>query len=190
MNPKLVPLKERLGLEDGMKLLDVGCDDGNHISSLKANLSLRVGIDIGKAGLLHKRTNVKFVLGDACYLPFVDKCFDIVMSRQFISHVWDVDKSFQEMQRVCSELIYTEDSNMFNPVVFAELFFRYGFKWLFGKQNFNRLSKLEDIHSAFWWKRKFRKQVTFLSRRFENPLLNVLWKYFGRDCIFTIRVKR
>lgn len=172
VKPKLVPLEQRLGLEDGMKILDVGCGDGKHIS---------------RAKLLHKRADVNFILGDACYLPFTKKCFDVVMSGQFVSHVWDVDKTFQEMKRVCSKTIYTEDSNMLNPRIFLELFMKYGFRWLFGKESFHRLSKLEDIHSTFWWKRKFRGQATFLSKRdFGNPLLNILWKYFGHDCIFYI----
>lgn len=185
---RLVSLEERIGLRDNMKILDVGCGDGRHLSNLHANNLLRVGLDINRIKLRHKRANVVFLLGDACYLPFRDKSFDIVMSRQFVSHVWNLDETIKEMIRVSSQTIYTEDSNVLNPVVFLSLLLKFGISWLWKKGKFHRISKLEDIHSVFWWKRKIRVPIKILTRKeFQNPLLNILWKYFGTDCIFSFK---
>lgn len=174
-----------------MAVLDVGCGDGARLSSLQANKLFRVGIDIKKTKLTRKKPrNVELILGDACYLPFRDKSFDVVMSNQFVSHVWDVDKTIKEMIRASGGIIYTLDSNILNPIVVLKLLIRIGPVWLWKKRKFNRISKLEDIHSVFWWKRKIRVPINTLTRKeFRNRFLNILWKYFGPDCIFSFKAE-
>lgn len=187
----MVSLEERIGLKDNMKVLDVGCGDGKRVSNLQANKLLRVGIDIKTTKLRRKRPkNVELILGDACYPPFRDKSFEIVMSNQFVSHVWNIDKTIEEMIRVSRGIVYTLDSNILNPVVVLKLLIRIGPAWLWKKGKFKRISKLEDIHSVFWWKRKIRFPINILTRKeFRNRFLNILWKYFGPDCIFSFKAE-
>lgn len=187
---RLISLQERIGLKDNMKVLDVGCGTGKHLNHLQANNLLRVGLDINRAKIRRKKMNVEFILGDACYLPFRKNIFDIVMCREFVSHVWNIDKALEEMRRVCSQLVYTKDSNILNPVVVLKLLIRIGPVWLWKKSQFKRISKLEDIHSVFWWKRKIRFPINILTRKeFRNRFLNIFWKYFGPDCIFSFKAE-
>lgn len=188
---EIVPLEQRVELKDNARVLDVGCRYGLGLDGLKGLGLLRVGVDLYlegiKKGHLSSRKN-NLVFADACFLPFKDRTFSLVMSRQFVSHVWNVDHAFAEMKRVCSGTIYVEDSNALNPVVFLQLVLRIGLAWTWQKGRFNRLSKLEDIHSIFYWKRKFRNRIKIESRRdFHNSFLNLLWEHFGPDCIFTIQ---
>lgn len=184
-----IPLEQRIGLKDNLNILDVGCGTGQELKQLHAQNLLRVGVDLNKAKLKGKHSQIHCVLADACYLPFKPRIFDIVMSRQFVSHVWNLHGSFREMERVCNSVVYVEDSNFLNPIVSTELIIRLGFSWLWRKGQFARVSKLEDVHSIFWWKRLMKKPIVILTRRrFHNLIVNALWKYFGPDCIFTYRI--
>jgi len=192
-----IPFTKRIGIKDNAKVLDVGCGSGKILRELNTNGRLCVGLDIIKANLIeaHKKDgNINFVFGDACSLPFKDKTFDVVMSRQFVSHVWKLDASIKEMKRVCCRLFYLEDSNILNPVVTFALILKYGFRWLWNKRKshfskkLSEFAKCEDIHSIFWWKRKMAPIKVKSRRVFSNRVLNSIWKYFGPDCIFVQEV--
>jgi len=195
----IVPFARRIGIEN-TKILDVGCGYGDVQHELDTNGKICVGIDITKAKLIEgheKYVNINFVLGDGCSLPFQNKSFDAVMSRQFVSHVWKLDASIEEMKRVCSHLFYLEDSNILNPIVTFGLLLKFGFRWLWNKKKphfskkLSEFAKCEDIHSIFWWKRKMLSPIKVISRRkFRNPILNTIWKYFGPDCIFVQELKK
>lgn len=194
---RYVSMEERLLLKSNMKVLDVGCGFGELLAGLKNKNVLCIGLDLTRSKLVkahNKRENINFVLGDACYLPFSTSFFDVVTSRQFVSHVWNLDIAIKEMRRVCTGIFYMEDSNMFNPVVLMKLLFRFGPSWFWTKtkvyhqSDLSQYGKAEDIHSMFWWKRKLRRSMIILTRKhFYNPLLDLLWKYFGPDCIFRIQ---
>lgn len=186
-----VSLEERLRLEDAMSVLDVGCGEGNKLNDLKTTNRICVGLDIEKIKIKNGKReyrSLNFILADACYLPLRQNTFDVVFSIQFVSHVWNLDKALEEMTRVSLNIIYVEDSNILNPIVFFTLLAKLGLNWLLQKGKFKRISKMEDIHSVFWWKRKFRNRITIMSKKiWSNPLLNIGWKYFGSDSIFSFK---
>lgn len=190
----LIPLEERLGLSDGMKVLDVGCGDGDDLNALRGSKTLRVGLELNRERIKRGHalnSRVEFVLADACYMPFRRKGFDVVMSKQFVSHIWNLDMALGEMEKVCSGNVYVHDGSMLNLWPVIRLIVKFGPSWLRKKRCYsipgvNQVSMLEYIHSIFWWKKKLGNQITVQSRRdFRNPLLNWLWKHFGPDCIFT-----
>jgi ubiquinone/menaquinone biosynthesis C-methylase UbiE len=172
-------------------VLDVGCGTGDVLGEL--NAKVRVGLDLTRRKLVgNKKDNVQFVFADACHLPFRDGCFDVVMSRQFVSHVWMLDLALAEMKRVSHRVFYLEDSNFLNPIVFMGLLFRFGPQWLWQKKqaeatsNLAEFGKREDVHSMFWWKRKMGTVEVLARRKFQNGVLNWVWKFFGPDVIFRV----
>ncbi len=188
-----VPFEERIGLKDNMSVLDVGCGYGEILSRLNADDAFRVGLDMTKNKLINGHddfANVNFVFGDVSFLPFRNATFDVVMSRQAVSHFWNLDKAIGEMRRVTCERVYIEDSNIFNIIVFLKLLFRFGPDWLWNKQKvLENFGKMEDIHSVFWWKRKIRDPIKLRTRKeFWNSLLDTIWKFFGPDCIFSFEL--
>ncbi len=95
---KLRILAERLGMQEGEVLLDVGC--GTAFSSWLFGCRF-VGID-PSIGLLSKCTNGKAMLvnGRAESLPFPDGTFDAVISVTAIHNFRDAEKGISEMKRV------------------------------------------------------------------------------------------
>jgi len=182
----------------GMKALDIGCQFGTNLLELK-NWGVDVyGVDLmfPYISMLKKRckcldTEIHAVVADGAMLPFRDGCFDVVMSREFVSHVAELDRALCEMFRVTREKVILEDTNMMSPNGFFVLFARGGLRWLFtkGKVHSFRLyrGKWEDAHSTFWWKRKlssFANELKVVSRvPFVDSLmgrfLDFLYGYFG-----------
>lgn len=124
----------------GMKVLDVGCQFGTNLLEL-TNWGVDIyGVDLmfSYISVLKKRCEcldieVHAVVADGAMLPFRDGCFDVVMSREFVSHVADLYRALGEMFRVTSEKVIVEDTNMINPIGFLTLFVQGGLKWLFTK---------------------------------------------------------
>ena len=187
---------------EGMKILDVGCQFGTNLLEL-ANYGADVfGVDLmfPYISVLKKRckcldVEVHALVADGAMLPFRDGCFDVVMSREFVSHVADLDRALCEMFRVTKEKVIMEDTNMMSPNGFFALFMRGGLRWLFtkGKVHNFRLyrGKWEDVHSTFWWKRKlssFANKSKVVSRiPFVDSLigrfLDFLYRYFGGETL-------
>ena len=104
-------LVQKLGIEKGMKVLDLGCGDGT-TALPEAKLGAEVqGIDIArnlveagnKRAQEHRLTNLKFQEGDASNLEQVpDKSFDLVVSifgAMFAPKPFDVAKEMVRITR-------------------------------------------------------------------------------------------
>ena len=98
---------EMLAIAPGERVLDVGCGTGNYTRHLAeaAGSGLTVGIDASKAmvSAAAKRgggSNLAYLRGDACDLPFPDGEFEVVCSVGVIHMIAEPMKALAEMVRV------------------------------------------------------------------------------------------
>jgi SAM-dependent methyltransferase len=102
---------ERVGVESGMDLLDVGTGSGGNIAIPAARLGATVvGVDITPELLEHAHrraaeagVEVKWVEGDAQDLPFGDASFDRVVSTFGAMFAPDHARAAAELVRVCRQ---------------------------------------------------------------------------------------
>ncbi len=101
------------------KILDIGSGPGLLVKMLaeKSNKFEMVGLDISEEALSLARKNttglenVTFRQGRASNLPFPDKTFDIVISKDSLHHFENAKKAIKEMARVAKPggLLYIQD---------------------------------------------------------------------------------
>jgi SAM-dependent methyltransferase len=105
---QLAPLfLEFVGVQDGEKVLDVGCGTGSLAATLArvSCASKIIGIDPSSGLLEYARAHVKephvtFDLGDAQSLPYEDKSFDRTMALLVVNFIPDASTAAKEMRRV------------------------------------------------------------------------------------------
>ncbi len=172
-----------LAIEDGNKILDVGCAFGFDLMEF-ANLGLdchgteitKEFAQIARTVSRYLRVKVNIVDGDACHLPYPDDSFDAVMSTEFFSHVADPAAALNEQVRVLKKggKLLIRDGNILCPVILYDLLFAWtirtrgkygGLKWILTRQrtihNYDDRGfdgKAENIKSLFWWNRLLRKR--------------------------------
>ncbi len=97
-------------LQDGMRLLDVGCGPGTITIDLAKRFAfdLAVGVDISEPVLEGARkdaeaqgADVRFGFANVTRLPFADASFDVVHAHQLLQHLADPVAALREMLRVC-----------------------------------------------------------------------------------------
>ena len=97
-------------VDNGQRILDVGCGFGGTIASLNENFSAMelVGLNIDVRQLARAQEKVKarpgnllyFEAGDACALPFAGQSFERVLAVECIFHFPNREKFFREAYRV------------------------------------------------------------------------------------------
>ncbi|ADE16036.1 Methyltransferase type 11 [Nitrosococcus halophilus Nc 4] len=98
------------GMENGQRVLDVGCGLGGTIASLNENFSgvELIGLNIDPRQLIRAQEKVKarsgnlihFTEGNACWLPFPGQFFEVVLAVECIFHFPQRRKFFEEASRV------------------------------------------------------------------------------------------
>jgi len=98
------------GIENGDRVLDVGCGFGGTVASIDDNYSDNeiIGLNIDQRQLARARSRVRpktgnrirFLPGNACALPFADASFDVVTAVECIFHFPDRHRFFEEARRV------------------------------------------------------------------------------------------
>ncbi len=101
----LVPwVLERIGGESA-RVLDLGCGAGFLSNALGAHGHQVTGLDasepsLGVAARRDATKRVRYLLGDACSLPFDDAGFDVVTAMDFLEHVETPEAVIREASRV------------------------------------------------------------------------------------------
>ncbi len=107
---------DRLGLDSGYKVLDVGCGSGRHMAAMSDIVEdvMVVGSDLCFKDLRLARTRMKFhdqyikcrmqhwelVCSDMMALPFADNSFDLIVCSEVLEHLYDDRQGIKEMVRV------------------------------------------------------------------------------------------
>lgn len=104
-SPRMGPieiLRECLGTQSGLRLLDFGCGSAPHRRKIEELGIEYHGVDLasttGYRGKLEADENITFYEGET--LPFSDRSFDVVYSNQVFEHVLDPFSSMKECARV------------------------------------------------------------------------------------------
>jgi len=94
-------------LEPDKEILEIGCGvgmDSSQIAKRGLHLSAMdltfVGVSTAKSRFLKDKLQGRFLVGDACSLPFSDSSFDYVYSFGVLHHTADTEKSIDEVYRV------------------------------------------------------------------------------------------
>jgi len=108
--PATVELGDRLPIEPGDHILDIGCGLGGPARYLAQRFKCRIsGLDITEAfveaankltALLHMEDRVQVLLGDGQKLPYGDACFDGAYALHVTMNVADRPRFFAEAYRV------------------------------------------------------------------------------------------
>jgi SAM-dependent methyltransferase len=100
---------DALGPYKEQRVLDIGCGAGTFAFHACGSGADCLGIDyslesvkVAKDLCGRFQRNARFMVSDACNLPFADGCFDAVVAADFIEHVTlnDKDKILKEIKRV------------------------------------------------------------------------------------------
>jgi ubiquinone/menaquinone biosynthesis C-methylase UbiE len=97
-------LKSITGLQDKMKILDIGCQSGDFCAELKKLGHEPYGIEIvaeAVADAQGKHPDIPFVLANCeSKIPFPDSSFDVIWAGEVIEHIGHTDLFINEINRV------------------------------------------------------------------------------------------
>lgn len=132
----LLPQKEKkhiadiLELKENFKVLDVGCGNGELINYLNDVIECQYfGIDLDEELInfakADSKRNMEYAVANAEKLPFEDSSFDIIISHTFLTAIFNVERAFDEMIRVCKPngYIVSLSSESFNNSPYNEGFY-------------------------------------------------------------------
>ncbi|MGD9107977.1 MAG: methyltransferase domain-containing protein [Gammaproteobacteria bacterium] len=103
--------------EHGVSLLDVGCGNGYFSYWFSKSGFDVAAMDFSLNMLRQAKIDVK-ICGDANFLPFPDKSFDVVFCSNLLHHILDPLKVVKEMARVSRKIVVLSEPNKFNPLMF------------------------------------------------------------------------
>jgi len=145
-------IAEHYKLENGCKILDIGCGKGFLVYEFKKIFpnSEIIGLDISQYAIENSKTEIKsnLILGNANNLLFEENYFDLVISLNTIHNLYcfDLFQSLKEIERVgkknkyiCVESYRNENEkvNLLYWQVTCESFFTVDeWKWWFQKSNY------------------------------------------------------
>ncbi len=103
-----VALQHVKGLEDGGRLLDIGCGNASQTEYFAKRMEFAAGIDLQANRLpgfrrdlvSRKISNILLMGGNSETLPFKDDTFDFVTCFEMLEHVFSQDQTLQEIRRV------------------------------------------------------------------------------------------
>ena len=217
---RTVSLLEKLigGDRKNNKIMEIACGMGFHILEINSKGWNITGLEIDPnlVSLVNETANYFglepcAIIGDACNIPVADDSYDVVYSKSFFEHVYDVDLALREQIRILKpggKLIII-DGNLLDFRCFVDLFFFYplrtkgkygGVKWLFNKNvvyenlyGYLKKGRDEDVKTVFWWKKRIKSipelsliNVATLSK-YCFPQIPKLFSLFLGSCVVTAK---
>jgi SAM-dependent methyltransferase len=91
----------RFVVPPGLRVLEVGCGLGDLLAAVAP--ATGIGVDISPEMIscaAARHPGLKFVCGDAHDLP-LDETFDVVILSDLINELWDVERVFEQVRRLC-----------------------------------------------------------------------------------------
>jgi ubiquinone/menaquinone biosynthesis C-methylase UbiE len=200
------------------RILEVACGTGFFTLEL-ANKGFNVvglEIDYNLCDIVRKtsqyfKVNSTVVTGDACKLPFTEHAFDLVFSKSFFEHAYNVDKALKEQIRVLRNggIIIIEDGNLFNLKSLFNLLFLYplrthgkhgGIRWLFNKSKIKKnlyeylpYGRDDDIKTTDWWKKRIKEEIDLVpleittTTAYTRPRIPSILRPFFGSCFVIAR---
>ena len=119
---------------EGKRVLEVGCGLGVFCIHVAKNGGQAIGLDISKSAILEAKdlsrkygvqSQVDFIVSDARFLPFTDRCEDIIVSSETLEHIANHEKAFHEFARIIdnSGIICLTVPNLISSLFFEYVFF-------------------------------------------------------------------
>jgi SAM-dependent methyltransferase len=150
----------RFFVPPGMKVLEIGCGQGDLLAALEP--SLGVGLDFSNAAVRRaagKYPYLLFIQADSHELPFREK-FDVIIMSDLVNDLWDVQTVFEELKSVShsgTRVILNLYNNLWRIPLSIARFFRWATKnmeqnWLTPNDisNLLALSEFETIKQGQW----------------------------------------
>ena len=115
---------KRLGLDNKLKILEIGCGTGFFSSKFKKRGIEPICLDISMDLLNHaknKGSNLNFIQADAENLPFKDNTFDAIIVISVLHHL-DIKVALTAFKNALKKdgLIIFSEPNMLNPQIFLQ----------------------------------------------------------------------
>ncbi len=96
-----------LEVQDGDRVLDLGCGTGEDVQALAAMGAHAVGVDSSEAMIAEAAERAtlpaRYVLGNAYDLPFEEASFDACRADRVFQHLDDPQRALAELVRVCRD---------------------------------------------------------------------------------------
>ena len=98
---KLLQKYYRLMVSSGMRILELGCGNGDLLASLKPSFGLGVDFSFNMVKIARdKHPNCCFLQADAHELPLAGP-FDIIILSDLVNDLWDVQTVFENLHHLC-----------------------------------------------------------------------------------------
>jgi ubiquinone/menaquinone biosynthesis C-methylase UbiE len=174
----------RMIIPHNQKVLEIGCGDGKLLASLSPAFGL--GVDFSsqmcqRAKRLHPE--LKFIQGDAHYLPLKEK-FDYIIASDLLNDLWDVQQTLKQIHRLSHQntrIIFNVYSKLWEiPLAFGQQLKlakpNLPQNW-FSPQDIEQLLNLEDFEVI-----KVSQEIIFpfyipLVTPFLNRFLGKFWPF-------------
>jgi ubiquinone/menaquinone biosynthesis C-methylase UbiE len=110
----------KLIVPPNMRVLDLGCGNGDFLSELNPKFGL--GVDFSDQAIKQaKKTHpqLEFILADVHFLPFDGK-FDYIIMSDLVNDLWDVQIVLENLQMLChkrTRLILNTYSKLWQPIL-------------------------------------------------------------------------